>query len=264
MSTDQLKISSIPQEDQKLKGIITTQEETPNNTKNIQQLLYKLERSLIIVNRIDYFGNAIPIGAFCNAITFIIWGFYRCHVLNKKKIDFLKGIILIFGGLGQITSGLLEFVKARSYSALLYLTLGFYCLTTLFADDLNGYNNVNSYFGIREGNSREKTLFIWAWFLIMAPLVIGSFKINIFFLIQTGSTFLYLLFRWIGEVSEKDELTDYTSGVFQLIAGFSSLYIFAYQIIDEELKKQILPCIALDQENEIDYNIVKSITATPQ
>ena len=85
MSTDQLKISSIPQEDQKLKGIITTQEETPNNTKNIQQLLYKLERSLIIVNRIDYFGNAIPIGAFCNAITFIIWGFYRCHVLNKKK-----------------------------------------------------------------------------------------------------------------------------------------------------------------------------------
>ena len=40
--------------------------------------------------------------------------------------------------------------------------------------------------------------------------------------------------------------------------------IFAYQIIDEELKKQILPCIALDQENEIDYNIVKSITATPQ
>ena len=267
MSSDQLKVSSIPQEDQKLKGIMTTQEETSNNSKNInniQQILYKLERSLLIVNRIDYFGNAIPTGAFCNAITFIIVGFYRCHALNNLKIDFMKGIILIFGGIGQITAGLLEFLKARSYSALLYLTLGFYCISTLLADDFNKHITRNNLFGVREADSREITLYLWAWFLIMVPLIIGSFKVNIFFLIQTGSTFLYFLFRWVGEVSDKEELTNYTSGVFQLIAGFVSLYIFAYQIIDEELKTQILPCIALDKENDIDYNIANQITSTPK
>ena len=52
-----------------------------------------------------FFGNVNPIGAFCNAITFIILGFRRCNVLRNKINDFLKRIILIFGGLGQITAG---------------------------------------------------------------------------------------------------------------------------------------------------------------
>ena len=83
-------------EDQKLK--ITTEEIiNPGETKNIdniRQLLYKLERTPIFVNRLDYFGNSIPIGAFCNAIAFIIWGFQTCKVLNNKRITQALWVIL--------------------------------------------------------------------------------------------------------------------------------------------------------------------------
>ena len=65
-------------------------------------------------------------------------------------------------------------------------------------------------------------------------------------------------FRWVGEVSDKRNLIKYPSAIFQLIAGFISLYIFAYQLIDEEIKSQLLPAIALNPQNEIDYNIVNA------
>lgn len=256
MSNDRLQTTPLTQqEDLQLKKQSINTQGTQNQNRNISEvslLMYKLRRSELIINRIDYYGNAIQIGAFCNAITFIILGFTRCHAFNTDQITFLQGIILIFGSFGQITAGLLEFLKARSYSAFLYLTLGFYCFTNMFIE----YNTYISFFTTEKPRSREITLFIWAWFLIIIPLVITSIKINLFFLIQTTSTFFFLLFRWIGEVSETEAITDYVCGIFQLIAGLTSLYIFAYQIIDEGLGKQLLPCIAFNKENDIDFNIL--------
>ena len=254
MSTEQQKRPSIiATEDQKLK--ITTEEIiSPGETKNIdniRQLLYKLERTPIFVNRLDYFGNSIPIGAFCNAIAFIIWGFQTCEVLDNEP--FLYGLIIIFGGLGQITAGLLEYLKIRSYSALLYLTLGFFCFSYFLIGTKNfQITNINL------GDHEEMAFFFGAWFIIILPLVVASIKINIFFLVHTASTCFFFFFRWVGEVCEKKNLIKYPSAIFQLIAGFISLYIFAYQLIDEEIKSELLPTIALNPQNEIDYNIVNA------
>jgi succinate-acetate transporter protein len=264
---DQKRPSVIQTEDQNLK--ITTDEPLDpleaKNLQNIRQLLFKLETTALNVNRLDYYGNAIPIGAFCNAVAFILFGFNRCHVFDKDS--FLQGILIIFGGLGQITAGILEYLKVRSYSALLYLTLGFYCLSQFFIEDHKenrGNDIINKYFNIGNGNYEEIAFYYGAWFLITLPLVLGSLKINIFFLINSASTCFFFLFRWIGEVSKKEGLHDYTAGVFQLIAGFVSLYIFAYQIIDEQLGTAILPSITFSNDNEIDYNIVVLQGQTPQ
>ena len=64
---------------------------------------------------------------------------------------------------------------------------------------------------------------------------------------------------------KKKGLINYASGVFQIIAGFVSFYIFCYQIIDEEWKKEFLPTLALNKANEIDFNIVNAqiISQTP-
>jgi len=265
---DQKRPSMIQTEDQNLK--MTTDEPLDSleakNLQNIRQLLFKLETTPLNVNRLDYYGNAIPIGAFCNAVAFILFGFNRCEVFDKDQ--FLQGILIIFGGLGQITAGILEYLKVRSYSSLLYLTLGFYCLSQFFIEDHEenrGNNGIpNKYFNIINGNYEEIAFYYGAWFLITLPLVLGSLKINIFFLINSASTCFFFLFRWIGEVSEKKGLYNYAAGIFQLIAGFVSLYIFAYQVIDEQLRTSILPSITFDHNNEIDYNIVVTQGQTPQ
>ena len=70
--------------------------------------------NIMIINRLDYYGNSVQLGAFCNALTFILYGFQRANVF-KSKDSFLWGIILLYGGLGQATSGLLEFIKGRTF-----------------------------------------------------------------------------------------------------------------------------------------------------
>ena len=258
MSTTQEKRQSVIQaEEQNLK--LTNDDyinpTTKGNVENIKELLYKLERTPLFVNRLDYFGNAIPIGAFSFAITFIIFGFYQVNAYDDTNKLFLSGIILFFGGLGQITAGLLEYLKVRSYTALLYLTLGFFCFSDWFIEgSYYLYSNNKRIVGGHE----EKAFYFGAWFFIMLPLVIASLKTNIFFFAQTGSTCIFFLLRWIGEAADKKGLYETASGVFQIIAGIVSFYIFCYQIIDEEWRKEILPVLAIDKENDIDFNIINA------
>ena len=89
--------------------------------EQFENLLKKLQNNPIVVTRLDYYGNAIPLGAFCNAISFILYGFHRTHVFNNKD-TFLWGIILLFGGLGQVTAGILESLKGRLFTSVLYLS----------------------------------------------------------------------------------------------------------------------------------------------
>ena len=84
-----------------------------------RRLFLKMKREYITCNRLDFYGNAIPLGSFCYAIAFIIYGFYRCKVY-KVNDTFLWAVILIFGGVGQVTAGLLEFCKGRGFPTDLY------------------------------------------------------------------------------------------------------------------------------------------------
>ena len=77
-------------------------------------LFAKFGRDPWIFNRLDFFGNSIILGAICNALAFIIYGFYRCKVYRVND-TFLWSVILLFGGLGQITAGFLEYCKGRSF-----------------------------------------------------------------------------------------------------------------------------------------------------
>lgn len=268
-ATQPFKSQSILQsEDQKLKEPYINSDKTPkdHNVENIKYFVDRLGSTLIFVNRLDYYANSIPIGAFCNAVAFIIFGFTRLQIFNPDVADkyttvksdsFLHGIILIFGGLGQITAGFLEYLKARSFSALLYLTLGFYSFSHFYVGD----ERINEPFqnkNIKFGDSGEKAFFFGAWFIIILPLVLASLKINLFFLAQTGCTCLFFLFRWIGEVSGNTGLVEYTSGVFQTLAGLISFYIFANQIVNSINKKEILPIMAFDKENEVDISILRN------
>ena len=232
------------------------------NLEYIKRLVLKFGTTAVIVNRLDYYANSIPIGAFCNAVAFILYGFYRCKVFSTND-TFLWGLILLFGGIGQITAGFLEFLKARSFTSSLYLILGFYCLTHYAT-----YIIPVSFFkyGIYGINYEHGSLafFYGAWFLIFLPIVICSLRTNLFFLIQSACTLLFFLFRWIGEIVDNKYCIRYTvAGIFEVIAGFVSLYICMNQLINEQFRGQFLPSIPLAVDNEIDI-INEKDYQTPQ
>lgn len=230
------------------------------DVQKISRLVQKFGTTGIIVNRLDYFGNGVAVGAFCDAISFILYGFYRCKVYRgPQNLSFLYGIVLIFGGIGQVTAGFFEYLKARAFSSAFYLLLGFYCISFYIGKMLQPMG-LNYYFDkedlsnnlpMFDGDKDSWTYFYVTWIFLMAPLIVASLKVNLFFVLQSGTLFVFFLLQCIEEKKHKDGL-QITSGVFEVISGFISLYIFCYQLINEQFRKCLLPCVPLLLDNEID------------
>ena len=215
---------------------------TPSNIKELNQLVQSLGWRLINVNRLDYYSNTIPIGAFCNAVAFILFGFQLCDIF--KCDDFLNGVILIFGGLGQITTGILEFIKGRAFPCMVYFTYGLYCLS-LFFIKINLFEGINFI-------DKDLTPFYSAWMIISIPITISSIKINLFYILHTLLTTAFFVLEVFGNGFDEKKVKESTSGVILAISGFISLYIFLNQIINEAMKFPMLPAIPIKPDNEVD------------
>ena len=225
-----------------------------NNYENIEiikRLTQKLGYTELIVNRLDYYGNSIPLGAFCNAISFILYGFYRCKSYSVND-TFLWAIILIFGGIGQITSGLLEYIKGRTFTSSLYLCYGSYCLSTYYIYILPLKLSKYNIFGINFHGS-SLCAFYGAWTLISLPITFISIKVNLFYFLQCQMTSVFFILRCFGEEFGTYSVVRHASGILQAIAGFISLYICICQLVNEQFGYQFLPAIPFIPNNEIDF-----------
>ena len=217
-------------------------DENNSNFKQLKQLIDNLEYYLLNINRLDYYSNTIPLGSFCNAVTFILYGFNLCYVFNCEI--FLNGVLLIFGGIGQITTGALEFFKQRTFPCIVYFTYGLFCLSLYFIK-ANIFENLNS-------KNIDMCAFYGAWMIISIPITISSIKINLFFVVQTFLTSAFFVLEVIGQGFNEKKVINNTGGVILSISGFVSLYIFLTQIINEAVKFPLLPACPIKPDNEVD------------
>jgi len=206
-----------------------------------------------IFNRLDFYGNSIILGAICNALAFIIYGFYRCKVYRVND-TFLWSVILLFGGLGQITAGFLEYCKGRSFPCTLYLCLGFYCLSHYAYYVIPPHMEINynlSMYYTYDDNSMAA--FYAGWCFIAFALVIGSVRSNVLYILQTLTCFAFFLLRAIGEGCGSLPTKWHAAGILQAISGFLSLLIGFSQIINNEAcQRMCFPTCPMSPDNEID------------
>ena len=210
----------------------------------IDALLSKLQNTPLIVNRLDYYGNSIPLGAFCFAISFIIFGFYECGVFDKPD-PFSFAVILLFGGVGQITAGIFEYIKSRTFPTIVYLVYGLFFISFF----LCFYYNTEIF-----SKNDCKKIFFGTWAGLSFPLVIGSLQTNVIYLLQNLSVFAFFIIRCIGECRDINVLNKKVSGILELVTGFLSLYLCFSQVLNEHYRCTILPASPLNPDNEIDIN----------
>ena len=187
-----------------------------------QRLFKKMGSEYLTCNRLDYFGNAIPLGSFCYALAFIIYGFYRCRVYRVND-TFLWSVILIFGGVGQVTAGLLEFCKGRGFPTALYLTYGFYCLSHY------AYYTIPSWFRLNQNmsmlyNFTEDSVcaFYSGWVVISFAILLGSVRTNCLYILQCLTAFAFFLLRAIGEGCGSLGTKRNAAGILQIEIGRAS------------------------------------------
>jgi succinate-acetate transporter protein len=230
-----------------------------------RRLFDKMGREYITCNRLDYYGNGIPLGSWCYAIAFIIYGFYRCKVYRVND-TFLWSIILLFGGIGQCTAGFLEYCKGRTFPSALYLTYGFYCLSHY------AYYTIPDWFRINQNmsmiyNYTEDSIccFYSAWVVLSFGLVLASAKTNVLYILQCITAFVFFLLRAAGEGSGSLGTKRNAAGILQAISGFFSLLICFSQILNNEtFGSGVFPTCPLDPNNEIDvYNQYPPMYAPP-
>ena len=215
-----------------------------NKVKQMNQmdnLLTKIQHTTLEINQLDYYANTIPLGSFCFAISFILYGFYECGV-HKKEDPILYTTILLFGGVGQVTAGIFEYIKCRTFLSSLYLTYGLFFLSFFYLE----YHKKTLF------NIYCQSIFYGTWACITFPIHIASLKINIFFSIQNMMSVGYMVIKCIGLNREMKLLNGIIPGILELISGFCSLYICLGQILNEHLKYQVFPAIPFNKDNGID------------
>ena len=193
------------------------------------------------------YSNSIIIGSFCYAISFISFGIFKSRIVSDEYTN-IWSVLATYGGLGQITAGILELNKKRQFTSFLYIIYGIYCLThyllRILTDRFGEY---------------DLCMFFLAFFLLSVPAIIFSIKINLFFLLQTSLGSLYFLMRCIGEGIFEDILSEQVSGSIQIASGVCSFYIFIYQIYNSFDFRICLPIIPFDVNNGIDFIIQKNV-----
>lgn len=213
-------------------------------------LFNKLKKSVLFLTRLELYGNMIPLGAFCFAVTFIIYGFYRCKTFTVNE-TFMWAMMFYFGGIGQLTAGFLEYIrKNRTFPATIYLIYGGYCLTHYFIYFITKYPMGSEMVYIFSETSL--CIFYSAMVFISFGVLLGSLKTNVLYILQCLLTFTTFLVRAIGEGSGSLHTKRNAAGILSIIAGFFSLFIFMSQVINKEaLHQQAFPTCPLGP-NSID------------
>ena len=132
------------------------------------KILQYIKESEFILDASKY-SNSIIIGSFCYSISFISFGIFKSRIISEEYTN-VWSAMATYGGLGQITAGLLELNKRREFTSFLYLIYGIYCLTHYLLRILTDR------FG-----EKDLCMFFLTFFLLSIPCIIYSIKINLFF-----------------------------------------------------------------------------------
>ena len=255
--SESIQFKKIPTKESKINSNIDISPEKLNIPAQIQKgKIRQIEEQDKIFNYIKEtqfiidsktYSNSIIIGSFCYAITFISFGIFKSRIVSDEYTN-IWSVLATYGGLGQITAGILELNKKRQFTSFLYIIYGIYCLThyllRILTDRFGEY---------------DLCMFFLAFFLLSVPAIIFSIKINLFFLLQTSLGSLNFLMRCIGEGIFEDILIEQVSGSIQIASGVCSFYIFIYQIYNSFDFRICLPIIPFDVNNGIDFIIQKNV-----
>ena len=208
-----------------------------SNLKNLFQ------NNLISVQYKENYANSIPIGAFTFGMTFLVFGFFLSNLYKFDALVLTE--LFIVGGIGQITAGIMEFVKGRSFTASFYLIFGMFSITTFGLYFFDKYNLVAN------NDHKDLTAYYLFWLLVAFGFIFCSFKSNWMYTINIGLIIMMFLLECIGE-GVKSKGTIKVGGGFCIAAGFVSLYIGFGQLANESLNKKIFPMIPYVNDNGID------------
>lgn len=206
------------------------------------------------VLRKDYYADTIPFGCFCQAMVCILFGFYLCKT-HPSDSPFHWINMFLFGAVGQITAGILEFLKGkhRTFSSSIFLIYGTYWLSYFVFKTVFYvlYNQGQNIIGL---GWHDKTLafYFFAWLFVSIAIVISTIRTNYYLMFANLMFTLYLVLEGMGCASSSLHTKRNSSGILLIIAGFVYLIECIKHLVNLTAKREIIPSFKLANPNGID------------
>ena len=210
---------------------------------NVTEFFSHLDQYTMHVKSQDKLANSIPTGAVCFGMTFILYGLSLCRVYKLNTVVLAHFILL--GGIGQVTAGVFEFIKGRTFITSVYITYGFYFLSYFLMIAIGKYE----FTVLADDDSLAS--FNFFWFILSFCIFLTSFRSNAAFTIKLAFVTLMYFILIIG-YGIPSEGTQKAGGVFAVISGVIAMYIAIGQMINEAYKKTVLPMFPYSENNGID------------
>lgn len=201
----------------------------------------------------DTHGNSIPIGGYGFSMSIFLFGLY--YVGEIELDSMLLSQLLLMGGIGQVTAGIFEYIKGRSFPTAVYLVYGFFCFSEVGVRVINKYGWSNDY------NKDSLASFYFLWILISLSIFLCSFRSNIIFSLKTGVMTLTFLMLTIGHGADSDGVKK-TAGAFAIVSAVISMYLTFGQLVNEGYNKNVIPMFPYIPKNDIDiFGIIDKDTS---
>lgn len=177
-------------------------------------------------------ANPAPLGLMGFGMTTVLLNIHNVGFFEMNAMIFAMGIF--YGGLAQVSAGIMEFKKNNTFGTTAFTSYGFFWLSLVAINilPLMGYGEA------ADSLSMAAYLFMWGVFTLF--MFIATLRINKALQIVFGSLTILFFLLAIGNFTGSALILT-IAGYEGILCGFSAIYAAMAQVINEVYGKTILP-----------------------
>lgn len=214
------------------------------NAKDIaSKYIQNTEKDPVPVEKVEKLCSCVGLGEFAYGFGFFSLGLAAAGAVEMDAL--MYAIMLMNGGVGMVTMGLLQLYIGHGFYSAVFLVNGFYlCIVYLF-------NHLAA--KVPEMQVENSALCVYnAFFCVYGLfLLVSSFKINIAFVIQMIAYELFLLLSSVGYAKNLYSSVK-AGGVFAVVSGAAAFYLGCDQILRKGGTAPLLFCGPLKPQNGLE------------
>jgi succinate-acetate transporter protein len=180
----------------------------------------------------DLTANPAPLGLMGFALTTILLNIHNAGIIPLSAMIISMGIF--YGGLAQVFVGVMEWKKGNTFGTTAFMSYGLFWLSLAAIWMLPALG-----IGSAPGKT-DMAFYLMLWGLFSAFMFIGTLRTTraLQFVFASLAVLFFLLA--LGDALNSSAITQ-IAGVEGIICGAAAFYTAMGQVLNETLKKQILP-----------------------
>jgi len=180
----------------------------------------------------DSLANPAPLGLFGFGMTTVLLNLHNAGFYEMNSMILAMG--LFYGGIAQVSAGILEFKKNNTFGMTAFISYGFFWISLVGLIFMAKWGWITA----TPGTALVAYLIMWGIFTLL--LFFGTLRINRALQFVFGSLTILFFLLAIGDATKNESITRF-AGIEGIICGGSAIYTGIANLLNEVYGYTILP-----------------------